>query len=767
MFASKNGSITSYFKKAASSSLPRKRPLPEDNPQESRSRPQKKSPLTSSVPDPSVQQESDDFQSTSVLSSQSHANDARNTSNQTPPSSQHTLPTRTASASCSQESVESGHSKLSPLPDSPSTAIRLTSSAQRLRTGTPLQGTNIKHTGKDQRPEIVSAVHNEDTTRNHTINSSQPLLTSSQRIVRDGEQMIRDSDDESDASFEDMDNWFDRSRSLRGSSTGTDPQLPSPDAEEVDETKRLTRSAARTRKPPTRLSSDFSEPQKTYGFSLQALVKEKRVEDASEDAIARAKSLLESYNQRQAPPNENKRILDPSVIESLLPDHGDEDDISRLKTAIQRTEAFAQGKSWSFFDHDAQNLRSHSSDFPTYDDLRLQRLFGDKIARQQTFLSGYAGEYAMRWGLTEEVLLWMMDALCVEPQDDLRYSYTTTLACVSWQLTSLLTPDYLDKHFRMLNGSAAALDLKAPVVPHAPSSVRGEGVSQPKLQSWLALLAMVAGDLLAESRIHLLGILCRLALDHVISKDYHTINTIEEVFSALIESIPKENFNDEVCDVPGHEQSNNETNERGQIRTVMSSVYDSINDATLRLRLLQTIPVWSPRLILIRQRLAQAFFFQDSHYLNEGNEESLDLKTVSRHLQGPQFTITPTTDFSDLAASIGTLDIVINSVSPPTSPCPQKEATAFNKDIDAITIKINSMFDDIVDTGATHMKKTEAKEVLEGFQRRLEYALRTEPKPKRCLFGNTKVVTLQEQQTMAAWMNKEKPPEPLAVEANL
>ena len=175
----------------------------------------------------------------------------------------------------------------------------------------------------------------------------------------------------------------------------------------------------------------------------------------------------------------------------------------------------------------------------------------------------------------------------------------------------------------------------------------------------------------------------------------------------------------------------------------MSSAHHTTQDSTLRLQLLQILPAYSSRLILLRQRLALSFFFQDPHYLNKPDDQIVDLKLIAHHLQTPQFTINPTTDFSDLAASISILSIGLDDGNPPPSSCTKEEEKAFNKDIDVLASKVSGMFKDIVDTGAAQMKRTEAKEVLEGFQRRLEYVVRTKPKPKKLVFGDSAVEPFQ------------------------
>lgn len=183
---------------------------------------------------------------------------------------------------------------------------------------------------------------------------------------------------------------------------------------------------------------------------------------------------------------------------------------------------------------------------------------------------------------------------------------------------------------------------------------------------------------------------------------------------------------------------------------MMTTTYHTINDATLRLQLLQTLPAWSSRLTLLRQRLALAFFYQNTSYLSKQPPELVNLKSISRRLQSPQFNIRNTTDFSELAASIEILSIGIDDGNPPNTSVPEEEEKAFNKEVDSLASKINTMFNDIVDTGASHMKRTESKETLEGLQRRLEYVVRTKSKPKKSLFGDAEVDPFQKR--MDAWI---------------
>ena len=187
---------------------------------------------------------------------------------------------------------------------------------------------------------------------------------------------------------------------------------------------------------------------------------------------------------------------------------------------------------------------------------------------------------------------------------------------------------------------------------------------------------------------------------------------------------------------------------------VTSIAFKSITDASLRLRLLQHIPASCHRLILLRRRLALACFFQKIGHWSQHAVNTINLKSIARHLEGPQFIISNATDYSELTAAIATLSIAIDcgDLSPRTT----AEERAFNLDIDALALKINAMFAGIVDTSTSHRGRTEAKEVLEAFQHWLSYGVRTKPPPRKSLFGDTTLQSVADKRIMEEFVEKGK-----------
>lgn len=585
--------------------------------------------------------------------------------------------------------------------------------------------------------------------RNADVLGSQGTsLMSSQRVVKNGEVVIRNSDDESDSdsSLEDLDDLLLLDgRKHRGEPSSPEPQSPAlPLHRNAEDGRRMsTRRRIKVDKVVAPLCSALLVQPKKYRFDLESLARHRKQEEASVEDISRANAMLRSFEQEKASARGNSEAVskkgpfDAAFIDKVMEEHGDEDEISRLKAAIQRTEALHHGKSWSFFDEQAEEPLFEQADFPVVEDDRLGPVLVETSSRQQAFLSGYVGEFVMKENLPEEILFWIMDAICLEARDDLRYSYTATLTDASKHLALVLSPERIDMLFRRIGATAAALDIEGPVIPHAASSQSIEATSRPCLLSILDLFQNLASDLGAESRVHLICTLCRLALDRSIANCCHTMSAIEDAFASLIETIPAQDLDHE-------------------LQVIMTTAFKSITDATLRLRLLQSILASSHRLILIRRRLALACFFRDIRYLSQQADDTIDLKGIARYLESPRFMTSNATDYGELAAAIGILSIAIECGDPPSSPCAVEEEKAFNRDIDVLSLKIKFMFADIVDTGASHMGRTEAKEVLESLQYRLSYAVRTKPPLKQSVFGDSTVEDAVNRGMMEAFVGKGK-----------
>lgn len=134
---------------------------------------------------------------------------------------------------------------------------------------------------------------------------------------------------------------------------------------------------------------------------------------------------------------------------------------------------------------------------------------------------------------------------------------------------------------------------------------------------------------------------------------------------------------------------------------------------------------------LFRHHLALTFLFDSP---SKFPSFPLSVPRLTHHLQtSRQFSIHINTNYADLSALISILDICLFA---PPHPLTKDEETAFNKDIDALAAQLRLMFTRIIDTGASHMTRTEAKEVINRVYYKLIYGVRTRQRPKKSIFSS-------------------------------
>ncbi|KAL9131948.1 MAG: hypothetical protein Q9217_000228 [Psora testacea] len=553
-------------------------------------------------------------------------------------------------------------------------------------------------------------------------------IRSSQRIIKNDEVMIRNSDDESgseNSSLEDLDALLNKHRELSSTAEPALPYLPT-----------RTISAEANRRGTRRNAKGPSLPQPltpAARFTLQALAKQRREYESSKEEVARTRYLLEAQQQKR---DRKKGVLDEDLIDEIMQDFGEVDDIDRLKTAIRRTEALYHEHNWSFFNTNPRTKPPTALNCPSSNDGNLSILLCDKNTRQQTFLSGFMEEYVRKAHLPEDLLLWILDSSYTEPRDDLRQAYANTLRAASDQINSILTVDCLNNLFLKIGAYTAALNPEEPAQPQAMISDNLESHISLDLLSLLEFLRGLSQVLRTDARIHAISILCRLFLDKAISNNGQLISSIDQTLTDLLQQLP---------DSTPEPQPN-------YLEIILFRLYKSTTSPSLRVQLLRNLPLISPEWLYLRRQLALSFFFSDTSYLNYPPRTPFSLCNISAHLSSSTFDITHNTDYATLTSSLIVLDIAIDAADRPATMSSADEK-AFNDSIDTLAAKVKSMFMQIIDSGASNMRRTEAKEVLEGFHSRLVYAVRTKPPPRKMIFGDKDEDLGRERKGMKAFMD--------------
>lgn len=488
----------------------------------------------------------------------------------------------------------------------------------------------------------------------------------------------------------------------------------------------------------TKKSSSGSSMRKGPRVSLKALAEQKREYDASKDNIARTRDLLQAQERHEL----RKKTIDTSTFDHLLQDYGESEEIGRLKAAIKRTEALEHDLSWSFFSQDRPS--SDCTKFPTIKDHDIGPLLGNESLRQQSFLSGIIEDYALQDNLPKELLAWILEATCLEQREDLRDAYVHVLNQASSQMTDLLSKSRLDSLFRKIGACEAAVQPRVTIEPRIilPKDL-GSNKQRPDL---LALLTVIRGSALAMRtgpRVHAVSLLCRLLLDRSITENGLLLASIESTLTALLSAL------------------NDRSPFPGSQNRILSNLFGAITHPPFRVQLLRNLPPYSAEWLFLRRHLALAWLFNDdATYLNCAEYSSVPISRICDLLGTAHFHLNNSTDYALLTSTFQILDIAIDSADRPSPAAltPDIER-AFNADIDRLAARIKGMFMQIVDSGASDMRRTEAKEVLEGLQSRLLYSVRTRPPQKKNIFGEEESYEGERkgmQEFLAAWKARKR-----------
>ncbi|KAI4186070.1 MAG: hypothetical protein LQ346_005761 [Caloplaca aetnensis] len=544
---------------------------------------------------------------------------------------------------------------------------------------------------------------------------SQVLVTSSsQRTVKNGEVIIRDSDEDrsdTDASLEDIDDLIGARKTPTVSSSRSGGEILSPPAPHATrarttkyDRKVQDRSAAAVALLPT------ATPK--YKFSLNTLVEQRQKEKESRLIIENAQNLLDGLDGQKTCSTDTANVtLDADLLATLVKDEIDGGNIDRLMAAIGRTEALDQQKTWSFFKDSQDDIDAEPADCPAVVDAFWQSVFHDPGTRQQAFMNGYIGECASFRKLPDGLLVWLLDAACYETRGDLHSSYCQALQNLGDQVTDLLTMIKCDTLLLSIGATPEALDLGNPAVPIVDTFKGPQPSAHAHLRRVLKVFQAVSGSMTLPTRTHLFCLLSRLLLDRGIVKDCTLTSEVVENLNAIINSMA------------GDDQIDS-------ITAALITVYQMTEDLGLQLQLLRNFPARSLQTSLLRRRLALAFFLRDQDYLSNDRDRLVDFRAIVHHLTKPLFVVNNQTDYPNFAASIAILAIGVDDGDPPAEDAKKEAEANFNDNVDILARRIKAMFTHIVDTGASHMKRTEAKQALESFHACLAYAVRTKQKPR-------------------------------------
>jgi hypothetical protein len=541
--------------------------------------------------------------------------------------------------------------------------------------------------------------------------SSMQSTGSKRLITSSGQQVVRGSDTETDEDLEDLDTILNKSKPKPKPASSASNSLPA-----VPVLKK--------------------QPQKNYAFSLSRLVEEKRRQTAMEVRIAEAQAnsheaSIEATAWHGSPKKE--------AIKAVLMESNNTEDpgkARRVMDALARTDAFERNDVWHFFESLPRTRPSNPFPRISHSNGMLQMTLNDPERRRQAFTSGYIQRIAEKMPLPDELLTWLMAEVCRETKDVLLSAYIETLQHALSSTSSCLSPENLMIRFRALGVKPDAMDFESPIRHNRETTnARAKSISS-NISALFDLLSRICEQLPLASKDLVVHFLVRACFDQTVLADASLRLRIETCLTNLLHAY------DDDDEFPQ------------ALTRLTKAIFNSVSPATLRQQILSALPKSTFKTHQFRRRLALAFALDKARHLDADlYNPALTARMLLLFEKGSALRITSETDYVELRARLGMLDVALDAGFTDFAFLVDEDKQAekqFNENIDRLTNAVRDMTARIVDAGAAHMSRTEAKVMAERLAQRLEFAVRTKEKPPKDWFGE------HERTAMKKWVIKKE-----------
>ncbi|KAF8431401.1 hypothetical protein BGX38DRAFT_1146636 [Terfezia claveryi] len=480
---------------------------------------------------------------------------------------------------------------------------------------------------------------------------------------------------------------------------------------------KLERKKGKMQKTELPMKSKPSLDVPTYTFSLDALLSEKAKDAEREQTLQRTEALLASFedDDRMTIP---QQLSDKGIVDAAV---GNETG-GRVLDMLNRREAWRVEYTWYFFGNPSEDRHPKPPNvFPTDSLLGWSSRMKEPAARHQMFLSGCVQDMCIiRPNLSTEVVSWLLDErmyalthfflsfakfviVVVETREDLSFSYARTLEACQPQVKQLLDCVRILKLFELLGATSDAVNLSSPVTMGVASDGKATRCKDEDIWN-LKLLVRFIGTMatqLSNTAVQTaVAILVRLSLDDMFTNHGDILIDIEKSIYSLLMS---------------RSESDEENGWDTTSPKLLENITMTFNEPKSQVRLLKVLPISSPRTHLFRRRLALTFLFNDHKYLSISSSQLITVEDFSHLLEDPRFIVKHNTDYSKLKALIEILDIAFDDGGMP--------GNDHSKQVESVGIALRDMSSKIRDTGMASLERTEAKQVIELTQFRLQFAV--------------------------------------------
>lgn len=465
--------------------------------------------------------------------------------------------------------------------------------------------------------------------------------------------------------------------------------------------------------------------QNAQKFDIRGILDDHFDDQETEEKVKKARDHYEESTKPQI--QDRSWEMNRNLLAKVAATEDGDEGVSRLLNAVQRQEVLNSDRTFSLFGPTGVNdwVDESPTDYPFPESSIPHGLWlaGDDGSRSRAYISGHMAELAARGQLGSEALWWTFHSIVTEPRDGVRQAYINCLSEASafWTRTNVTIAD-VQRVFQTLGADPASLQESGAIKPRHHSTKESSGRNPKYLLAALELFQAICQDMDFAALSKLTSIVCRLAIDQQLMSDGLVSGKMEELLQTML------SFTD--FDTQSH-----------VVERILNDVGRQLESPLLQAQLLTHIIPVSPTACQTRILLAQAFLFgadtlgsKESEPFEPSLDDLTKLITTSSSFNTTRHKHSDPLDYVSLRSLSHILDVAISDGGRPLSFPSRIEEIAFNRSVDRLADAVRATFISIIDTGAAHMSRTEAKDVLQALHWRLLYNVRTEVRPKKNIF---------------------------------
>jgi hypothetical protein len=553
------------------------------------------------------------------------------------------------------------------------------------------------------------------------------IPTSGQTVVKDGKVVaVKSSDDEDSDSLSSLDDILGRNRRDVPTESSSPPDVDDEDLEaQRAQTLHIFSNGRSTALVGRVKLRELTSKANGINFDISRLVEDHFDDEEVEANVTKAKQGYQASEEQERLKKQN--TIDRNLLTSVVGNQESGDNFQRLLNAVERTEALTTEHTWSMFR--SSPFLEESVSTPPFPKSAIEPhswcdCLTEAFSRNRAFLSGYVAEKASQGTIPGEVLTWTFSSIVAEGREDLRIAYVQTVQKASQRwISTNLTASMVEETFCRLGAEPTVAECAGSIDPEVRLPVEHNATRKARLLSVLTVLSSVASGMPAKPLRKFVALLMRVSLDAHLMADSRVRVTVGDIISRLLDD-------EKLSLLVG--------------QYILKDVGVRVKGSLLQSHVLKHILPASPFAATLRIRLAQIFLFgpsDENTIVSDLSNLEINLQQLSTHLHDQRYNTSRSNrkdaafDYGTLLSLVYILDAAIaNGGRPSTFPDSSGERD-FNQKVDVLADGLKSIINSIPDTGASHMRRTEAKEALNALHFRLLYAVRTKPRPKKSAFG--------------------------------